>query len=105
MKILVTGSSGLIGSALTGLLSREGSKVVRLVRRPASGEDEVSWKPGDGSIERESLEGFDAVVHLAGESIAGGRWTEEKKRRIYDSRIRGTKLLAGIRSIGAQSCR
>jgi len=94
MRILVTGSSGLVGSALTVSLLTEGHTVVRLVRRPsADPEHEIFWDPIGGILKPAMLEGIDAAVHLAGESIAGGRWTPEKKQRIFDSRLRGTKLL------------
>ena len=93
MKVLVTGSSGLIGSALTPLLTTGGHTVVRLVRdagkrRPGT----VAWDPGSGVIDTAALEGFDAVVHLAGENISG-RWTAEKKARIRDSRVEGSRHL------------
>ena len=94
MKILVTGSSGLVGRALVAFLAAGGHGVTRLVRsRPGSGATEVHWDPDVGSIDTLRLEGLDAVVHLAGESIATGRWTAEKKARIRESRIRGTRLL------------
>src|SRR2546423_4884428 len=95
MKILVTGSSGMVGTALTQSLSSKGHKIVRLVRsEPKIDSDEVRWNPETGEIDAAALEGLDAVVHLAGESIAEGRWTEEKKRRIRESRAKGTQLLA-----------
>ncbi len=95
MKVLITGSSGLIGSALVPLLTSQGQSVTRLVRsRARLGEGEISWDPSAGNIDAGSLEGFDAVVHLAGENIAAGRWTAEQKTRIRDSRVKGTRLLA-----------
>ena len=98
MKILVSGSRGLIGSALVDLLTRDGHEVVRLVRgTPGIGAGEVRWDPNGHRLDPLTMEGFDAVIHLAGESIEG-RWTEEKKRRIYDSRVRGTELLCRILS-------
>lgn len=93
MKILVTGSSGLVGSALVPFLTTGGHDVVRAVRS-ATDDRDVSWDPEAGSLKAEELEGFDGVVHLAGENIASGRWTDEKKRRIRESRVRGTQLLA-----------
>lgn len=94
MDILITGSSGLIGSALVPFLAAHGHRVTRLVRsEPTSGKAAVYWNPETGSIDRSALEGIDAVVHLAGENIAAGRWTAEKKIRIRDSRIKGTRLL------------
>jgi uncharacterized protein (TIGR01777 family) len=93
MKILVSGSSGLIGRALVPFLTTGGHEVIRLVRK--GGErtpDSVSWDPDAGTIDAAGLEGLDAVVHLAGENIAG-RWSEQKKARIYRSRVDGTRTL------------
>ncbi len=92
MKILVTGASGLIGGTLVPFLTTGGHEVVRLTRgrkRPGT----ATWDPVKGTIDRAALEGLDAVVHLAGENIAGGRWTAGKKARIHDSRVNGTLLL------------
>ncbi|MFZ5830297.1 MAG: TIGR01777 family oxidoreductase [Planctomycetota bacterium] len=94
MHVLVSGSSGLLGSAIVELLTRDGHDVVRLVRRRARGPGEIGWEPERGTIDEASLGGLDAVVHLAGESIADSRWTAEKKRRIRESRTEGTRLLA-----------
>lgn len=94
MRILVSGSHGLVGKALISSLASEGHEVVRLVRNKPSAATEVEWHPNQGSIDAANLEGFDAVVHLAGESIASGRWTGEKKRAIRDSRVEGTALLS-----------
>jgi|SRR5687767_4001516 len=95
MKILVTGSTGLVGSALIPHLAGGGHNVRRLVRSKKSlAKDEVGWDPAAGTIDAAGLEGLDAVVHLAGENIAAGRWTSEKKARIRDSRVKGTRLLA-----------
>jgi len=91
MRILLTGSSGMIGSALLTLLAADGHKVVRLTRGPATGRH-ILWNPEAGTIEPEDLEDFDAVVHLAGEPIVG-RWTAEKKAHILNSRVKGTRLL------------
>jgi uncharacterized protein (TIGR01777 family) len=92
MKVLVTGSHGLVGSQLVQSLSSNGHQVVRLVRANPS-EDQIVWDPRHGQIDKERLEGFDAVVHLAGENIASGRWTSAKKSSIRASRVEGTKLL------------
>lgn len=93
MKVLVSGSSGLVGSALTQKLQSESHEVVRLVRG-RSNSDAIVWSPTEQAIEAERLEGFDAIVHLAGENIASGRWTTAKKQQILDSRVQGTQLLA-----------
>ena len=95
MNVLVSGSSGLVGSALIPLLTTRGMVVRRLVRqRGERGGDDVFWDPQAGHIEREKLEGLDAVIHLAGENIAGGRWTQDQKRKIRESRVEGTRFLA-----------
>jgi len=94
VRILVSGSSGLIGSALTRALAGGNHTVVRLVRDSApGGGSSVAWNPERQTIDRAGLEGFDAVVHLAGEPLLG-RWTVEKKRRIRESRVLGTRLIA-----------
>jgi uncharacterized protein (TIGR01777 family) len=94
LKILVTGATGLIGSALCPFLAGSDHRVLRMVRSAPAQANEVQWDPSSGKLDRSALEGLDAVVHLAGESIASGRWTAEKKRRILQSRIRGTGLLS-----------
>jgi uncharacterized protein (TIGR01777 family) len=95
MKILISGSHGLIGKALSASLTRDGHEIVRLVRRErVIGQPEIEWHPNQGRIDAEHLEGFDTVVHLAGESIASGRWTEQKKKKIRESRVLGTTLLS-----------
>jgi uncharacterized protein (TIGR01777 family) len=93
MKILVAGSHGLVGTALIKSLESVGHEVFRLVRHAPNSKTEVEWSPDRYSIALARIEGFDAVVNLAGESIAEGRWTDEKKRRIRESRVKGTKLL------------
>ncbi|MBV9663880.1 MAG: TIGR01777 family oxidoreductase [Actinobacteria bacterium] len=93
MKVLVTGSHGLIGSALIPVLQQNGHTVTRLVRS-SPGPGEARWDPEGGTIDRSALEGVDAVVHLAGVGIGDHRWTEEHKRAVLDSRVKGTRLLS-----------
>ena len=93
MKILVTGASGLVGSALVQLLANGGHEVVRL-GRTAPGPADLRWDPDAGALDAAALEGFDGVIHLAGENIAAGRWNAARKRRIRESRVQGTRLLA-----------
>ncbi|MDT7689485.1 MAG: uncharacterized protein QOE46_2244 [Acidobacteriota bacterium] len=106
MKVIVTGSTGLVGRALIRSLLAEGHEVTRLVRGGAQefrapGTSAVQWNPERGEIDVKELEGHDAAVHLAGEPVAEGRWDEAKKRRIRESRINGTHLvseaLAGLK--------
>ena len=94
LRILVSGSSGLIGSTLVPFLTTGGHAVVRLIRGPRVGlENTIPWQPDRGSIPLTALEGFDAVIHLAGEGLNALRWSDEKKKRIRDSRSLGTRLL------------
>lgn len=93
MKILIGGSHGLVGTALIKSLEAQGHEIFRLVRHAPTSKTEVEWSPDRYSIALARIEGFDAVVNLAGESIAEGRWTDDKKRRIRESRVKGTKLL------------
>ena len=100
MKVIVTGSTGLVGSALVRSLLADGHEVTRLVRGGsqgfrAPGTAAVHWDPEKGTVDAAELEGHDAAVHLAGEPIAEGRWDVEKKRRIIESRRQGTRLIAG----------
>jgi uncharacterized protein (TIGR01777 family) len=93
-RVVVTGSTGLVGRALVASLEQEGHDVLRLVRRePAPGAAEARWDPDRGTIDAAALEGADALVHLAGASIAASRWTERRKREIAGSRVRGTRLV------------
>jgi uncharacterized protein len=94
MKVLVSGSHGLVGRAFIQSLLKRGDSVSRLVREAPSGSDDIEWHPNQDQIDAGRLNGFDAVVHLAGESIASGRWSPEKKTRIRESRIKGTQLLS-----------
>jgi len=96
MRVVVTGSSGLIGRALCSFLGWRSHDVVRVVRRPVrAGEFALRWNPEAGTIESGGLEGADAVVHLAGAGIADGRWSDARKRMLIESRTRSTALLAG----------
>lgn len=97
MDVLISGSSGLVGSALISELEGRGHRAVRLVRGGGYSGDVVEWDPEAGTIDSGALQRFrlDGVVHLAGESIAAGRWTERKKQEILKSRVDGTRLLAG----------
>ncbi|HEX8557594.1 MAG TPA: TIGR01777 family oxidoreductase [Pyrinomonadaceae bacterium] len=99
MRVIVTGATGLVGSALVRSLLADGHEVTRLVRGGAQGfrapgTAAVHWDPARGEIDAAQLEGHDAAVHLAGDPIAEGRWDDEKKRRIRESRTKGTRLLA-----------
>ena len=94
LSVAVSGASGLVGQQLVAFLRTGGHRVFPLVRRaPLPDSDEIRWDPAAGTVDRAALEGLDAVVHLAGESIMG-RWTAAKKRRIRDSREQGTATLA-----------
>lgn len=107
MRVLVTGSSGFIGTALSARLESEGHDVVRLVRRePRPGTGEARWDPEAGYIDTRALDSIDGVVHLAGENIANRRWTDAQKARIRDSRTRGTSLLAAalVQATPAAQC-
>jgi uncharacterized protein (TIGR01777 family) len=95
MKILITGSTGMVGSKLIDSLKSEDHQIIRLVRStPKDSATEVYWNPEQGTLNATELEGLGGVVHLAGESIAEGRWTDEKKSRIRQSRTKGTTLLS-----------
>lgn len=94
LAVGITGASGLVGSALTDLLTTGGHRVIRLVRSPADDHGLAAlWDPAIGILEPDKLEGLDAMVHLAGENIAQGRWTRSKKKRILRSRVEGTSNL------------
>ena len=94
MKIIVSGASGLIGSALVPSLTSAGHDVVRLVRRPAASPAEATWDPRAGTIDSARLAGADAVIHLAGAGVGDHRWTDAYKREIRESRVLGTRTLA-----------
>ena len=94
MRVLVSGPAGLVGSALVESLGRQGNEVLGLSRSAPPGAPAVRWDPAAGEIDAARLEGLDAVVHLAGENVSGGRWTEARKERIRASRVQGTRLLS-----------
>lgn len=93
--IIVTGSSGLVGTPLVASLQAQQDKVIRAVRRPIENPAaELRWDPASGQIDADHFEEADVVVHLAGENIAGKRWTESFKKQILDSRVEGTQLVS-----------
>lgn len=94
MNVLVSGATGFIGSNLVPELEGLGHRVIRLSRSEPSAEGTIRWNPDSGALDASRLEGLDAVVHLAAESVGEGHWTPAKKRRIMDSRRDGTRLLA-----------
>lgn len=94
MRVVVTGASGLIGTALVDNLRADGHDVVRLVRRQPRGRDERQWDPATRTIDDDALEGADAVVHLAGAGIGDHRWTDGYRRTIRNSRVQGTATIA-----------
>ena len=101
LKVLVSGASGLVGTALCAFLGVAGHSVVRLVRRPAKDQSEIFWDPDTGVLDANAVEGFDAWINLSGENVAGGRWTSAFKERLFSSRVNTTGLLA--RTIAALS--
>lgn len=98
LKAAITGASGMIGAPLCAMLTTGGHGVLKLVRRKPEAPDEVFWSPGagpkGGQIDEAALDGCDAVIHLAGEPLATGRWTPAKMQAIRDSRVEGTRLIA-----------
>lgn len=93
-RVAITGSSGLIGSALVGHLKSEGHTVQRLVRRTPVAVDEVTWDPQSGYVDLHALAGVDAIIHLAGASVADKRWSKKYKAEILNSRLLGTTTIA-----------
>jgi uncharacterized protein len=95
MRVAITGSSGLIGSALAGALQRDGNEVTQLVRRSPRQPGEIPWNPlaSDGGLDPAVFDGIDAVVHLSGAPVAGGLWTKARKLTLRASRIQSTKAL------------
>lgn len=92
-KIIISGASGLIGSALVPALRAEGATVIRLVRQKPQGDDEIFWQPDAYQLDAKNLEGATAIIHLAGENIAAKRWTNQRKRRILQNRAKASQLL------------
>lgn len=93
MRIAITGSSGLIGSALSRALTQRGDEVIKLVRRDTAAADEVTWDPARGELDHTALEGVSAVVNLAGAGIGDKRWTAAYKRTLVDSRVDSTSTI------------
>jgi len=95
MRIAITGSTGLVGQALVAALEKDGHKIVRLVRKHGNAPegDTALWQPDTGAIDTSALGEVDAVIHLAGENVAGGRWNAARKQRIADSRGPATDKL------------
>lgn len=93
-RVAITGASGMIGRQLKHFLQAGEVQVYSLVRGNATADDEISWNPAQWTIDSAKLEGIDAVIHLAGTSIAGGRWTAQRKQSILQSRLDGTNLLS-----------
>ncbi|HUR57888.1 MAG TPA: TIGR01777 family oxidoreductase, partial [Opitutaceae bacterium] len=104
MRIVVVGASGLIGRALVPFLQTQGHEVIRLVRgRRAAGVNEIGWDPNRRELDSVSLDGVDAIINLAGENVAGGRWTPQRRDRILRSRVDPTATL--VAAMGAMSPR
>jgi uncharacterized protein len=103
MRIAVTGSTGLIGTALVAALRADGHQVVRLVRQTPASPDAIAWDPlaAAGGLAPGALDGLDAVIHLAGANVAGRRWTPAYKREIRASRVQGTRALVGALAAAA----
>lgn len=99
LRIAISGASGLVGQQLAAFFTAGGHQVLRFARGRTAREGEIAWNPASGRIDHEALENLDAVIHLAGETIAGGRWTDERKAEILRSRVAGTKLLAEALSV------
>lgn len=106
LRFLIAGASGLVGRALVPFLRTQGHSVLRLVRREAAAEDEVSWDPAQGWLAPEALRGIDAVINLAGEGLADGRWTAARKDALLRSRVDATRtLVAGMAGVKSQRLR
>ncbi len=98
-RIAITGTSGLIGSALFGLLKSEGHTVQKLVRRPIISPEEVFWNPDSGEVDLAPLEGVNAIIHLAGAGVSDKRWTNKYRATILNSRLLGTTAIANAVAI------
>lgn len=94
LRIVVSGASGMIGKSLTQFLSGAGHEVQLLVRHQHTKENDIFWNPTGAEIDKAALENVDVVIHLAGESIASGRWSDSRKKKILESRAKGTRFLA-----------
>ncbi len=94
MEILLAGASGLIGGSLAAALKDDGHRPIRLVRRAAKGQDEITWDPKSGILDAQSLDGADAVINLSGAGVGDKRWNDEYKKLVMSSRTRATSLLA-----------
>ena len=93
-QVAVTGSSGLIGSALVGQLRADGYEVKKIVRRPTRNNDEITWNPSLGQIDLTALADVDAIVHLAGVGVRDKRWSPAYKSKLLNSRLLRTTTLA-----------
>ncbi len=93
MKILISGASGFLGTAVCAALEQQGHQLSYLVRRTAANAQEIQWDATRGTIDNSRLPGHEAVVHLAGENIAAKRWNRKQRQRIQQSRVRGTQVL------------
>src|SRR6266702_716198 len=94
MRVVIAGSSGLIGTALVAALRRDGHEVARLVRRPAAAPDEFAWDPARARVPERALRGADAAVNLCGAGVGSRRWTGGYKQELRDSRLTPTDVLA-----------
>jgi uncharacterized protein (TIGR01777 family) len=94
MRVLISGATGLVGKALSRSLAGDGHEALRLTRRDPEGPSDIPWDPEAGVVDLSAAGALDAVVHLAGENIAAGRWSDDRKARIRDSRVDGTAVLA-----------
>ncbi|MCB0318462.1 MAG: TIGR01777 family oxidoreductase [Bdellovibrionales bacterium] len=93
-KVLISGGSGLVGKALVKELRKLNYQILNLVRRTPVSADEFFWNPAESEIDKQAIETADAIVHLAGENIADGPWSKEKKKKILESRVKGTESIA-----------